>query len=86
MNRDELRRALEGILENLNRARSGLEDAVASAHALRDDVDEESPFDEDYLDEELCVTIENLCDDVGLAVEDVEWMLDDLDEGGGGRD
>lgn len=80
MNREEQRRALEGILESLGRARLELDDAVSSAHSLRDGADEESPFAEDYLDEELCVTIENLCDDAGLATKTVETMLDELQE------
>ena len=80
MNREEQQRALEGILESLGRARLELDDAVSSAHRLRDGADEGSPFAEDYLDEELCVTIEELCDDVGMATKTVETMLDELQE------
>ena len=80
MRREEQRQALEGILESLDRARGELDDAVSRAHRLRDGADEESPFDEDYLDEELCVTIECLCDDVGTATKTVEAMLDELQE------
>lgn len=80
MNREEQQRALEGILDALGRARGELDDAVSRAHSLRDGADEESPFAEDYLDEELCVTIEKLCDDVGMATQTVETMLDELQE------
>ena len=80
MNREEQRQALEGILESLDGARRELDDAVSSAHSLRDGADEGSPFDEDYLDDELCVTIECLCDDVGTATKTVEAMLDDQQE------
>lgn len=80
MNREEQRRALEGILDALDRARGELDDAVSRAHSLRDEADEGSPFDEDYLDGELCVAIEGLCDDTATTAKAVEGMLDDLTE------
>ena len=85
MNRDEQQRALEGILDSLNRARQELDGAASRAHEMRSEADVESPFSENYLDEDLCGTIENLRDDVGVAAREVEWMLDDLDEGGAAR-
>lgn len=80
MSHKEQRRALEGILGSLGVARQELDDAVSRAHSLRDGAGEGSPFDGDYLDEELCVAIEELCDDVGLATKTVEGMLDELTE------
>lgn len=80
MKRWEQLRALEGILGSLGIVRQELDDAVSSAHSLRDGADEESPFSEDYLEVVLCVAIEELCDDVGMATQTVEAMLDELDE------
>lgn len=80
MNREKQRRALEDILESLGRARLALDDAVSSAHSLRDEAGEGSPFFGDYLDEDLCVAIEELCDDASIAAGTVDGMLDDLNE------
>lgn len=80
MNREEQRQVLGGILESLERARRALDDAVSSAHSLRDEAGEGSPFFGDYLDEDLCVAIEELCDDASIAADTVEAMLDELQE------
>lgn len=80
MKRWEQLRALEGILGSLGIVRQELDDAVSSAHKMRNEAGEGSPFAKDYLDKELCVAIENLCDDVGTATKTVEGMLDELDE------
>lgn len=80
MNREEQQRALEGILESLGRARLELDDAVSSAHRLRDGADEGSPLSFEDLDYDICVALEELCDDVRMATKTVEGMLDELDE------
>ena len=80
MNREEQQRALEGILESLGRARLELDDAVSSAHEMRDGVGVDSPLSFDDLDYDICVALEALCDDVGTSTKTVEAMLDELQE------
>ena len=76
MNVVEQRRILEGIARLLSSASGLLESAVGDAHRLRDEADEDCPFDEDTLDEDLCGVIENLCDDVREAIGEVDGLLE----------
>ncbi len=76
MNIEEQKQVLTGIVSYLSSVSSMLESAVSDAHRLRDEADGDCPFAVDVLDEDLCEVIENLCDDVRVALGKVDELLE----------